>query len=310
MSHLEFVSFLSTDMLKLPGLLYKPAVTTKRAAIWLHGMGDTSVFYSPERINTLATALNDRGIAFFAFNNRGAYTTKSLRILDETVPEEDRYYQGGTYYEKIADAIKDIDGAVGFLKSRGFAEFSMIGHSTGANKIAVYDALSKNNPFSNYVLAGPGDDSGMYYAELGKKKFWAALDYARRAIAAGKPLQIMPQYSGMYPFSTQAAADIMDPDGDYNTFPYYESTHERLGHKPLFQEYKQINIPTLVIFGENDEYTYTAGGTRPALDLFIRNTSNAMLKKHDFMTVPDADHSFHGAEDAFAAKVADWLCND
>jgi len=307
MSQLEFVSFLSTDKLSLPGLLYMPAKPTPKAVIWLHGMGDAGVFYSPLRINALAASLNTRNMAFFAFNNRGAHNTKGLRIADETLPEEDRYYQGGTYFEKIEDCVKDIDGAVAFLKSRGFSEFYLAGHSTGANKICAYQVRAAHNPFTKYVLAGPGDDSGLYYADLGKKKFWAALNYAKNAVKAGKALQIMPKYSGMYPFSAQAAVDIMDPDGGYNTFPYYESTHERLGQKPLFEEYRQISIPTLVIFGENDEYTYTAGGVRPALDLFMRHTSNAMLKKHDFMTVADADHSFHCAEVDFATKVADWL---
>ncbi len=192
------------------------------------------------------------------------------------------------------------------MESREFTTFYLIGHSTGANKICIYDKQAKQNPFSKYVLAAPGDDVGLMFSDLGEKQFWSALKYAAR-YAETKPHRIMPKYSGLYPFSVQSAWDILNPDGDCNTLPFYECTTQRLGQKQLFEEYRNIKLPSLVIFGKNDEYTGTAGGTKLALDLFMKYTSNAMLKKNDFITVPDADHSFHGAEKAFASRVADWL---
>jgi alpha-beta hydrolase superfamily lysophospholipase len=303
---LELVSVTSSDNIELPGLLYLPEKATKKVAIWLHGMGDSGTFYAPERINALGSALATKNIALLAFNNRGAHNAKNLRIADEALPEEDRRYQGGTYYELIADCVKDIDGAAAFLKQREYSTFYLLGHSTGANKICAYQVRAKHNPFSKYVLAGPGDDVGGMFKELGAKKFWQALNYAAK-FAKSEPLRTMPKYSGMYPFSVQSAWDILNPDGAYNTFPFYECTTERLGKKRLFDEYQKIDLPTLVIFGENDEYTSTAGGARQALDLFMKHTSNAMLKQTDFNLVPDADHSFHSAETAFAKQVADWL---
>ena len=306
MNHLEFISFVTSDRLRLPGLLYTPGTPTKKVAVWLHGMGDSATFYAPERVNALGDALAAKNIALLAFNNRGAHNSKSLRVVDDALPEEDRRYQGGTHYELIADCVKDIDGAVDFLKQQDFSTFYLLGHSTGANKICAYQVQAKQNPFSKYVLAGPGDDTGLMFTDLGAKKFWQALNYAAR-FAKTDPLRIMPKYSDMYPFSAQSAWDILNPDGNYNTFPFYECTTERLGKKQLFDEYQKIDLPTLVIFGENDEYTTTAGGVQQALKLFMKHTSNAMLKKTDFTTVPDADHSFHGAEAAFATQVADWL---
>ncbi|HSX36618.1 MAG TPA: DUF1749 domain-containing protein, partial [Patescibacteria group bacterium] len=228
-------------------------------------------------------------------------------IADETLPEEERRYQAGTHYEKIVDSVQDIDGAVAFLKEQGYAELYLMGHSSGANKICVYDAEAKNNPFKKYVLAGPGDDSGLFYNELGEKKFWLALRYARQSIKHNRAEQIMPKYTGMYPFSAQAAADILNPDGNYNTFPLYEATTKRLGKKPLFKEYAHIKKPMLVIYGENDEYTYTGGGTKPALNIFREFSHPDTLKHSDFKIVPSTDHGFHGRETGFAKMVADWL---
>jgi pimeloyl-ACP methyl ester carboxylesterase len=304
---LELSAFPTTDNLSLPALLYQPPKPTARAAIWLHGMGDNGVFYRPERINTLGEALTGQGIALLAFNNRGAHNAKRLAIADETLPEEDRGYQAGTHYELIGDCVHDIDGAVNYLQTKGFHELYLIGHSSGANKICVYNAQATKNPFQKYVLAGGGDDTGLLFTSLGSKKFWQALRYAADAVTGGHELKIMPKHSGMHPFSAQAAWGILNPDGDYNTFPFYEYTHERLGTKPLFAEFQALDRPTLVIYGEKDEYTATAGDTNGARNILMKHTSNQMLKQMDFMLVPDADHSFHGQEAEFAQRVAEWL---
>jgi pimeloyl-ACP methyl ester carboxylesterase len=299
---LELVSVTSSDNIELPGLLYRPEKDTKKVAIWLHGMGDSGVFYMPKLTNALGKALTDKGIALLAFNNRGAHNKKSLKIADETLPEEDRRYQGGTYNELIADCVKDIEGALALLEQEGFSTFYLMGHSTGANKVCAYHVRAKHNRFSQYVLAGPGDDTGLMFTELGEQKFWQALQYAAK-FAETDPLRTMPKYTGMYPFSAQSAWDILNPDGAYNTFPFYESTHERLGKKRLFDEYQKIDLPTLVIFGEDDEYTPAA----KALEILMKHTSNSMLKRVDFTLVPGASHNFRDTEEAFSKKVADWL---
>jgi pimeloyl-ACP methyl ester carboxylesterase len=293
----------------LPGLLYTPDTPTKKAAIWLHGMGDSGVFYSPALPNSLGSSLTAHNIALLAFNNRGAHSSKTLRIDDESLAEDQQRYQGGTYFEKIADCVHDINGAVAFMQEQGYSTLYLLGHSTGANKICAYHVRTKNNPFSKYVLAGPGDDSGGYYAELGKKKFWHSLDQAKHYIAAGKPLHIMPLASGMHPFSAQAALDILDPDGAYNTFPFFEATTERIGHKPLFAEYRTIDRPTLVVFGEHDEYATTAGGAGAALKLLKDYLPAKVHATSAFQLIADADHSFHDAEATFAETVSTWLAS-
>src|SRR5579884_2780852 len=305
----ELALFLTTDKLWLPGLLYIPPTARNKVMIWLHGMGDSAVFYSPARINALAKALTERDIAFFAFNNRGAYNIKTLKQEDSLEePEEEGRYLAGTHYEVIKDSVKDINGAVDFLRNRGFRKFYLGGHSTGANKICVYNWYEKNNnPFSKYVLAGPGDDTGVFFSELGSKRFWAALKYASQAVTHGKPLHVMPKYTGMHPFSAQSAWDILNPDGDYNTFPFYEDATERLGTKQLFQTYKHISKDTLVILGREDEYAFTAGNASSAVDIFIKHTSNTMLKKIDFRLIDNADHGFTDRETEFAESVSDWL---
>jgi pimeloyl-ACP methyl ester carboxylesterase len=308
MSKLQLVRFTSSDTLLLPGLLYTPEQPTDEVALWLHGMGDNGIFYSPLLVNALGHSLTAHNIALFAFNNRGAHNMKILKIDDKSLPEDERSYLGGTYYEKIADCVYDINGAVAYLKTRGFSKFSLMGHSTGANKICAYHMRVKQNPFRKYLLAGPGDDSGLLYIELGEKKFWKALALAKKFLAVNQPMHIMPKVSGMHPFSAQAAADILDPDGPYNTFPFYEATKKRLGHKPLFQEFKKIDRQTLIIFGQEDEYTLTtAGGANSALRILREKMPKVTQAKSEFKLIEQSDHSFHGAETEFAETVTAWL---
>lgn len=308
--NLELFTVLATDKVQLTSLLYTPNQPTKKAAIWLHGMGDTGVFYNPTRTNALGKALTSRGISFLALNNRGAYNVKSLRIADEDLPDGDRSFQGGTFYELINDCVHDIEGAIRFLEQKDYDEFYLLGHSTGANKICVYHLTAKKNKFSKYVFAGPGDDSGIFHTELGDEKFLQAIKQAKQAIKSGQPLKIMSANSGMYPFSAQSTLDILDPDGPYNTFPFYEASTRRLGKKPLFKEFRSIDKPLLIIFGEDDEYAFTAGNATKALDILKKNTNPAITAKSNYKLITGADHSFHGTEDEFAKTTADWLAND
>jgi pimeloyl-ACP methyl ester carboxylesterase len=288
---LELIQLLSTDKLKLPGLLYTPEKRTKKAAIWLHGMGESGIFYNPQRTNALGQALTDQGITLLSFNNRGAGNTKSLAITDS----EDRF-QGGTNYEVIADCVKDIDGAVQFLKDKKYNEFYLLGHSSGANKICVYNQTAPKNPFSKFVLAGPGDDIGLLYSSLGKDLFTKALNLARDRTKQGN--------------GAQSTYDLLNPNGSYNTFPYYEATTERLGNKVLFKEYRQIRIPTLVVLGENDEGANTAGSVSDALIMFEDNSHSSIVNSCGFLTIPETDHGFHGSEEKFAKSVASWLARE
>lgn len=297
----------STDHLELPGLLYTPAAQTRRVALYLHGNGDSGVFYQLKTVNALGAALAKEGIAFLAFNNRGARYKKRLIVAGSGTPGQEEKVMGGAHYELIEDCVKDIDGAITLLEQKGFKEFYIIGFSTGANKICVYDKLARQNKVSKYVHAGPGDDSGLFFNEIGEKHFKLSLSHAGQLIKAGKPDGVMPKYTRMHPFSAQSAYDILDPNGPYNTFPYFEATTKRLGDKPLFEEYKKITKPQLVLFGEFDEFTYTGGGTQACLDLLKSVTHKKSLPASEFKMIPHTDHGFHGQEEAMAKTVAGWL---
>lgn len=298
----KLVQFESTDALLLPGMLFEPKTKTSKVAINLHGNGSSSVFYSFEQADSFARSLNERGIAFFTFNNRGAHYIKKLKVKKDSEEEEMKI---GTAFELIKDCVKDIDGAIEFLEMLGYKEFYLLGHSTGANKICVYNYYKPKNKVSKYVLLGGGDDAGLYYDMVGgTKKFKKYLEQAEKQVDKGNGRKIIPKYIADYVLSWQAFYDTCNPDGDYNAFPFNEYINRlKLSTKPLFREYKSIKKPTLVIYGENDEYCY--GDVKRIVDILKKEALDKRL--FTFEIIQGANHGFDGHEDQLAKIVSSWL---
>jgi pimeloyl-ACP methyl ester carboxylesterase len=230
--------------------------------IWLHGTGGASVFES-RRTNLLAAELLARGIAFFPFNNRGAHLVR--RAGDAL---------GGAAFERIRDCVFDIDGAVRELRRRGYRELYLAGHSTGANKVAVYDRLEPRNRIKRYVLLAGGDDTALMNATA------AQLARARAMIRARRGNELMRDRL----MSWRAFYDVANPRGDYNVFA------------PPWRQIKRIRKPSLYIYGDSDEY---------APDV-------AALAEHvgvnaEIVVLEETDHGFTGREGEVGRLIGEWL---
>jgi alpha-beta hydrolase superfamily lysophospholipase len=299
----QLVTITATDGLLLPALYYKSGRGAP-LVIWLHGMGPTGSFYAVDRINALATSLNSAGVAFLALNNRGAGMLQSIKYVDEA--GDYQKVTQGTSHELIADCVKDINGAVKFARDSGHDQLFLVGHSTGANKICVYNSYEPKNPFLGYVLFGGGDDTGLFYLELGRDRFYDLMQESKLRTEQGRGDQLVPQSYGVGAFSYQSLADILDPDGDYNSFPFTEcSTGVKLSTKGLFHDFKTISKPTLIIYGELDEYCPPSAREAEAIMLAQSPNPNLLTAK----LVLGADHSAHNHEAELAADITDWVIN-
>ncbi len=294
------MSFEATDGVELAGLLYEPRRPAKRAAVFLHGTGGASVFDS-KRTNLLAEELVGRGIAFLPFNNRGAHLVRRLRVRRG---RRSRSRAGGSAHELIRECVRDIEGAARFLRARGARELFLIGHSTGANKIAVYDHYKPRNPFRKYVLLAGGDDTGLSYATMGQRRFHAALEKSRTMIAAKRGDEIVPPRISPQMISWRSLRDMINPDGDYNVFPFYELMRGiRLSRKPRFRTVRGIRKPALFVYGDRDEFCFddVPGCVRTLADA-VGPKPNA-----EFVILGDADHGFSGREHELGGLIAEWL---
>jgi pimeloyl-ACP methyl ester carboxylesterase len=297
----ELLTITATDGLLLPALYYQPLASTKRAVIWLHGMGSSGIFYATDHTNALAQAFVDTGTALIALQNRGGGMLQGVKYIDEAGEKQKRLQ--GTSHELIAECILDIDGAVEFAQAEGFTELYLGGHSTGANKVALYSYLKPDNPFTGYILYGGGDDTGHYYEDFGAERFNHILTKAREQIKAGQGEDVAPvEFFGDH-FSYQSIVDIMDPDGGYNTFPLYETLNQRIGTKELWREFKSITKPTLVVYGALDEYVKPDVAT--GMEILKQQATDRDL--FTFRTVEGGDHGCYKHEPELAGVIADWI---
>jgi dienelactone hydrolase len=299
----ELVEITTEDKLFLPGMLFEPAKGTRKVLIVLHGNGSSSVFYKADFTNTWAEKLAKKGISYFTFNNRGAHYVKKLHRLNEE--GEDERVKYGMAYELIKECVYDIDAAISFLRKRGYSEFYIIGFSTGANKICVYNYYKPENSITKYVLASGGDDTGIIYDQVGsKQKFFKYLKKAEKKINEGKGKDLVPKYILDWLISYQSFYDEANPDGDYNTFPFNEVINNlKLSKKRLFKEYKSIRKPTLVIYGDSDEYCY--GDVGRVIDILKKEAPKGV--KFSYKIIQNADHGFSGREGEMIGEVVSWL---
>jgi len=293
----KLVQIKTEDGLTLPGLLYE-APKSKRVAIYLHGNGSSSVFYSDDGRNEQVEALNKKGISCLLFNNHGAHLIKKLDVIKKGKEERKRF---GMAYEKIKDCIEDIDGAIKYLENLGYREFYLIGESTGANKICVYHYYKPKNKVSKYILLSGGDDTGIYYDILGKKKFFKLLKESRDKIKKRKGEEIIKEFLPDDFFSYIGFYDIANPDGDYNCFPFLEVLNNiKLSKKPLFRYFKSINKPTLVVYGGEDKYAW--GDVSRVVEIL-----KEQKPEFEYKIIKGADHGFSEHQREVSKIAAGWL---
>ena len=288
----RLLRFEATDGATLAGMLFEPRKPSTRAAIFLHGSGGASVFES-KRTNALARVFTDAGIAWFPFNNRGAHLMRRVG----------RDF-GGSSFERIRDCVFDIDGAIRELRARGYRDLTLVGHSTGANKVAVYDSLKPRNRVQRYVLLAGGDDTGLLFAQLGPRRFATALEKAREMIRAKRGDEFVPRAWSSLPMSFRAFYDMANPNGDYNVFPFLEVMRDvRLSRKPRFRHIRAIRKPALYLYGENDEYCH--GDVSRCVEIL----SEVVNDRAELAIMRDADHGFSGKEEELGVILAQWIAS-
>lgn len=293
----QLVGFTASDGVALSGILFSPVRRGRDAVVYLHGNGDSSVFRS-SRTNLLARQLVKRGIAFFPFDNRGSGL---LRWLKRRNGDETEYLTGGMTHELIRDCELDIEGALRFVRGLGYRRVHLAGHSSGANKIVLYHSRQPRNTVSSYALLAPGDDTGIYYRALGPKRFQQAIARSKEEIDKGHGDRRAPSSWSPFPITYQSLYDTMNPDGDYNIFPFLEELEGiRLSRKALFGEFATIGKRMMVAYGSEDEF---CNGDPERCVEVLRSYSLAPQRLKTFI-FDGADHGFHGRMEELGAALA------
>ena len=247
---------------------YRPAPEKNAPLlVFVHGMG--SNFYRSSLKKAFLEAAPALGLGILSFNNRGA--------------------ERGTEDEKFSACLPDLDAAAEFARRRGHRKLIFIGHSTGCQKIAFWQAKRRNPAVAGLVLLAPADDYAATRRDFGKR-FEAKVAWARKMVAIGKG---DAQVAGLYERFTAARflslADLRHPEA--NVFRYAGA----------LAQFRRVTCPVLAVFGENEEFAAIPPAEMLAI---LRRKTNS--REFDDWLIPGADHGFHGCEAELALAVCQW----
>lgn len=279
----ELVKFRASDGWWLEGFLVLPKRRAKTALVFVHGMG--SFFWSGVA-SRIYPAVLGAGLAFFPFNNRGSAI---LRRFYSKRGHKHTSHVSGVAVERFTDCVDDIDGALAFLKKRGFTRFILVGHSTGCQKITYYQGKRKNPAVVGLVLLAPADDLNCGKKEFGRR-FPSVLANARRLVREGRGGELLPKKMGGPSFSAVRFYELHKPDSiEGNVFNYSRE----------LRALRKIKKPIFAAFGKNEEHTVI-----PAKRMLekIRATNTLATTA----LVP-GDHGFKGGERQLQKALGVWL---
>jgi pimeloyl-ACP methyl ester carboxylesterase len=139
------------------------------------------------------------------------------------------------------------------------------------------------------------------YDWLGGRRFRNALARAKKM---RRSEELAPSSISRLPLSWRSLYDMINPDGDYNIFPFLEVMRGlRLSRKPLFRHVRGIRKPAIAIYGDRDEFCFGD------VSRCVRILADAVGPKPNFelVVVKNADHAFSGMERELGRLMAEWL---
>jgi pimeloyl-ACP methyl ester carboxylesterase len=236
--------------------------------VLVHGMGGN--FYRSGLKKEWLRQCDRFGLDVITFNNRGS---------DRAVA-----------FERFGDCVADIDAALAAGRRLGYRRFVLLGHSTGCQKITLYQARRQNPAVRALVLAAPADDLAICRRDLGRRyNHW--IRHARRLVKRGQGQTLLPMLYEK--FSARRFLSIADP----------QSVEAQLfNYGGAMRHFRSIRCPILAFLGTREEYA-----CQPVQQMGEILRAKTRSENFHFFAVPGGDHGFHGHERATAARALRWL---
>ena len=278
------------DGLVEQGIFYKPVSPGKKAMLWVHGL--TGTFYGDTLIfNELLEASKDLGLGFASFNNRGHDFLTGARKVDKATESGFSHVTIGAGVEKFEDCVFDIDAGISFLESQGFSEIILVGHSTGANKVCYYGGFQKDPRLTGIILVSPASDR--LGKDIDKQKLAEDLRMMDELIDKGKGDALVVGKT-FFPLTPNRFISLYSPNTNEDVFDYGDQN-------PKLIFFSALTTPTLVVFGDKDEYL-----DRAPADVQKIFDSRAKMKNYKSVILSGANHGYEGKETEFAQTLVEW----
>lgn len=286
------VYFELEDKVELVGLLHKPENATDEVVISIHGM-QSNCFKKREDI--LSKVINNAGIAYFAFDNRGANLMCYTKKTDGT-----KTLNGGSVYEDVLESYYDIKGAIDKMIELGYKKIHLQGHSLGCTKIVyAYNKLKKENyknleKIQSIILLSLVDLIDLQKYDLGIDKYNKMLELAIEKEAKGQEMDLMPFDSFDHPISVKSYLRYYRDNEEIDFAKFSNNNYD-------FKEINNINIPLFLRWGENDLVVQNLDELIEFLKAKIKNS------KLDIGYIKDTDHGYTNKEEVLGEEIKNFL---
>ena len=292
---MELINFMATDGVNLEGILYKASSNiSEKIILSVHGM--TSNCFKKRDIE-IAKKANEKGIDYFAFNNRGSEIVKYIEKETEGQPAKEL---AGTAYEDVLEGYEDIVGAIIKLKELGYRNIYLQGHSLGCTKIVyTYNELINNDEteilenIKGVTLLSLVDipmDLKVYLRD----NFKQYLDYAEKLEHENKIYEMMPRESFIHPISVKSFLRYARDNKDID-FANYGKDNE-------LEKLNNIQVPLFMRWGNDNEMIIQQADE---LSTMVNNIITNENKNIDY--IDGANHSYTGKEKELAEQIVEFV---
>jgi pimeloyl-ACP methyl ester carboxylesterase len=206
----EICTFKTADNERLHGALFMPLERpSDLALLFVHGVAMN--FYLPP-LFTFGQDLAARGFHSFVINTRGHDWISRAGNLTKF---------GGSAYENLEDCLADLDGALDYLKQRGYRRMILIGHSLGAIKSIIYQGTRQRSDVAGIVSCSA---PRQFFSERVARQsgFRELIEKAEAMIADGKAEELIPVGVGSTPgiFTARSHVNKYGRDDNNDCRPY------------------------------------------------------------------------------------------
>lgn len=292
---MELINFMATDGVNLEGILYKASSNiSEKIILSVHGM--TSNCFKKRDIE-IAKKANEKGIDYFAFNNRGSEIVKYIEKETEGQPAKEL---AGTAYEDVLEGYEDIVGAIIKLKELGYKNIYLQGHSLGCTKIVyTYNELINNDEteilenIKGVILLSLVDIPMALKVYL-RDNFKQYLDYAEKLEHENKIYEMMPRESFIHPISVKSFLSYARDNKDID-FANYGKDNE-------LEKLNNIQVPLFMRWGNDNEMIIQQADE---LSTMVNNIITNENKNIDY--IDGANHSYTGKEKELAEQIVEFV---
>lgn len=292
---MELINFMATDGVNLEGILYKASSNiSEKIILSVHGM--TSNCFKKRDIE-IAKKANEKGIDYFAFNNRGSEIVKYIEKETEGQPAKEL---AGTAYEDVLEGYEDIVGAIIKLKELGYKNIYLQGHSLGCTKIVyTYNELINNDEteilenIKGVILLSLVDIPMALKVYL-RDNFKQYLDYAEKLERENKIYEMMPRESFIHPISVKSFLRYARDNKDID-FANYGKDNE-------LEKLNNIQVPLFMRWGNDNEMIIQQADE---LSTMVNNIIANENKNIDY--IDGANHSYTGKEKELAEQIVEFV---